>query len=345
MKYETRGMKSKSIAVYSVMLSFAVLVLAVAVPSVYAQNGGNVSGGSSNKQAKDSLRVSPVRTDVVIKPGESRTVKVSVQNMTDSTLTFKPINNDFVAGDSEDGSPSIIFDENEYAPTHSLKRFMKPIPNVVVGPSEQVGVDVVINVPHNAQAGGYYGAVRFAPVLPDGSSSVNVSGSVASLILMKVPGNVVENLTMKEFAVTQKGKASTRFSSPKDIDVTVRLENKGNVHIAPFGNIFVTKGKDMVYSAKINDKKPAGVILPDSTRKWTVPAEKIGNFGKYNITAVVGYGENNKTINIEKSIWIIPTIYIVGAIVAVLVLIGIIVAIFMSLRAYKRRILRSSRRR
>jgi len=341
-------MKTKSITVGSLVASFIVLAMAVVTPTTFAQSGGTVSNNSATtggQKPGDSLKISPLRTDISINPGESRKVTVYVQNLNPVPMTLRPINNDFVAGKAENGMPNIILDEKEFAPTHSLKRFMDPLPNVTVNPGERKAVEVTINVPKTAQAGGYFGAVRFAPALADGSGSVSVSGSVASLILLTVPGNLVENLTLKQFAVQQKGKEGNRFATNKDIDVLVRLENKGNVQVAPFGEVFVQKGKDIVYKAKINDAKPAGVILPDSVRKWTIPAEKLGSFGKYKITAVIGYGQSNKTINVEKTIWIIPTIYIVGAILALLLLISIIFAIIMSLRAYKRRILRSTRRR
>lgn len=341
-------MKVKSITVGSFVASLVVLLIAVAVPTTFAQSGGTVSNGSKTtggQKPGDSLKISPLRSDITIKPGESQKVTVYVQNLNPVPITLKPINNDFIAGNKEDGTPDIILNENEFAPTHSLKRFMDPLPNITVGPGEKKAVDVTINVPRTAQAGGYYGALRFAPALPDGNSAVSVSGSVASLILLTVPGNLVENLTLKQFAVQQKGKESNRFATNKDIEAVIRLENQGNVHVAPFGSVFVQKGKNIIYTAKINDKKPAGMVLPDSTRKWTIPVEKIGSFGKYKITAVISYGGSNNTMNVEKTIWIIPTIYIVGAIIALLLLIGLIVAIVMSLRAYKRRILRGARRR
>jgi hypothetical protein len=330
--------------IWSAVAAVTVVALAVFAPTTLAQTG-RVGGGASEASGDNSLRVSPVKNEISAKPGESKKTTIYIQNVSTVALTLKPVSNDFVADSNEDGSPSIIFDDNEYAPTHSLKRFMQPVPNITVGPGERKAVEVTINIPHNAQAGGYYGAVRFAPVLPDGTTSVSIEGSVASLILLRVEGNIVENLTLKQFAVLQKGKEVSRLSSSKDVDVLVRLENKGNVHVAPFGEVFVQKGDTIVHKAKFNDVKPAGTILPDSTRKWTVPADKLGSFGKYKITAVIGYGSSNKTINVEKTIWVIPSIILFAIIAGLIILVAIIVAIVMSLRAYKRRILRSTRRR
>lgn len=313
---------------------------------VFAQSGGAVTnnGATTGNEGGDSLKISPLRTDRSIKPGESAKVAVYVQNLTRGTVTLKAINNDFVAGNREDGTPDIILDENEYAPTHSLKRFMEPIPNVTVAPGERKAVEVIINVPQTAQAGGYFGAIRFAPT--DGSAEgVSVSGSIASLILVTVPGDIVESLHIKQFGVEQNGKISGRFSNSKDLNVRLRLENKGNVQVAPFGEVFVQKGDKIVYQTKINDVKPAGVVLPDSIRKWEMPLKNIGSFGKYKVTAVVSYGGSNQTMTTEQTIWIVPTILIVGIIVAIIALIAVITLIVMALKAYKRKILRGARRR
>lgn len=312
-----------------------------------AQFGGRVSQNGSTQRIRsgDSLKIAPLRADLVAKPGETVKTTVYIQNLNPAPVTLKAINNDFVAGNKEDGTPSIILNENEYAPTHSLKRFMQPIPNVTVKAGERKAVEVTMKVPATAASGGYYGAVRFAPTLADGSGSVNVSGSVASLILLTVPGNITENITVKEFGVAQNGKLGSRFGNPKDLKAVVRLENRGNVQVAPFGDISVLKGDKVIYSAKVNDTTPKGLVLPDSIRKWETPLDKLGSFGKYKVVATLGYGENGQTLTIEKTIWIIPSAIIIAAVVGVIVLILLIVAIVASLKAYKRRILRSARRR
>lgn len=313
----------------------------------YAQSGGRITPNGSTQRVKsgDSLKIAPLRSDVVAKPGSTVKTTVYIQNLNPEPVTLKAINNDFIAGSSEDGSPSIILNENEYAPTHSLKRFMQPITNVSVKAGERKAVDVVINVPSNAQSGGYYGAIRFAPTTSDGSGSVDVSGSVASLVLLTVPGNITENLTVKEFGVVQNGKSGGRFSSPDNLKAMVRLENKGNIQVAPFGDVSVLKGSKVVYSSKINDISPKGLVLPDSVRKFEVPLKNIGSFGKYKIVATVGYGTNGETLTIEKSIWVIPSSYIIAAVVAAVVLVIGVASIISGLQAYKRRILRGARRR
>lgn len=330
-------------------LLFVLCAIALAVVvhtgTVFAQSSTEQRTSNDSRTSTSALKVSPLRTDIVIRPGETRKVSVTVQNVTTKPLTLKPIENDFVAGDSESGVPDIILDENKFAPTHSLKRFMQPLSVIAVQPGQSQVVEVSIKIPATAQAGGYYGAIRFAPANANGDSNVNVTGSVASLILLTVPGNTVESLQLTDFDIRQDKKTVSRLSNPENVDVLVRLENKGNVHVSPFGSVNVQKDGKAIYSAEINNIKPAGVILPDSSRKWSIPIEKLGTFGKYEISATLGYGGGGETINVKKTIWIIPGAYIFFAILAVALLIVLIVFIVLGLRAYKRKILRGARRR
>lgn len=306
-----------------------------------------VAQATSEQGSGNNLKISPLRTDLTLRPGESREVSVYVENLDSKPILLKPIENDFIAGDDESGTAAIILGENQYAPTHSLKRFMTPLDNITVGAGERKEVRVPIAVPSDAQSGGYFGAIRFAPANEDGSENVNVSSSVASLILLTVPGNLIESLQLTDFNVVQNGENASRLASPDNVSVVVRLENKGNVQVAPFGNLSVLKGDEVIYSTEVNDTKPAGVVLPDSARKYDIPVENLGSFGKYTFKATLGYGTegSGNTIEFERSIWIVPTTYIFGAIGAVVVLIIAGTFIVIGLRSYKKKILRSARRR
>jgi len=309
-----------------------VAIALMASPRAFAEQVNN---------STNTLKVSPVRRDVEIKPGESKTVQMTVSNLTADAITVRPIENDFIAGD-ERGTPSLILDENKYAPTHSLKRFMKPLTDVTIPAKASKTIGVVISVPKDAQAGGYFGAVRFAPTSANGGGQVNLSTSVASLVLMTVPGATVEKLAMTDFSVQQDGKTGETFGSPDKIQVTTRFQNTGNVQEGPFGKVTVQQDdKKVVYETDFNNKNPRDMVLPDSARRWDIPLKNIGAFGHYTVTATFTYGKDNQTIDVSKSFWVIPQMVIIGAIVGLLVLIALIVGVVMFLRNYKRRILRN----
>jgi hypothetical protein len=270
-------------------------------------------------------------------------VKTFVTNLTSAPITVRPIENDFIAGD-ESGTPAIILNENSYAPTHSLKRFMVPLSNVTVGPKATQEVDVTIRVPANAHAGGYFGAIRFAPVTPGANAQLNFSGSVASLILMTVPGEFKEALQLTNFDVQQNGGKGSNFRSPKDLSLLVRFKNTGDVQQQPFGQIYVKKGDKVLYKYNFNTTDPKDNVLPDSARRWNVPLKGFGKFGKYTVGATFSYGSQGTSIDIQKTIWIVPTTYIIAFLVTIVIIILLIFGIVKFLKSYKKRILRDSGR-
>lgn len=326
----------------------------LAAASVFAllvgQLGGVATAATTTKTSTptttgeaNSLKVSPLRSDLSIAKGNTGTTKVQVTNLTKSTVILKAIENDFVAGD-EKGTPALILDENSYAPSHSLKRFMVSIPNITVAPNQTQEVTVTVRVPANAQAGGYFGALRFAPASLTGST-LSVGASVASLILLTVPGPTVEQLTLTNFDVQQSGGTATNFRTPNNLSLMLRFQNKGNLQEAPFGQINVLKGKKVVYKASFNQNDPKNEILPDSARRWSLPIKNLGKFGKYTINGTFTYGTQSQSVEITKTIWIIPTTVIMIGVAALLITIAIGVGFWLFIRSYKRKILRSSRRR
>lgn len=280
----------------------------------------------------NTLKVSPVRTDIEVLPGARKVVQVTITNLAETRVTVRPVANDFIAGD-ERGTAALILDEDAYAPTHSLKRFMSPLSSVVIGPKESKTINVVIAVPSTAQAGGYFGSVRFMPSDPDDGGQVNLSPSVASLILLKVPGATVEDLRVTTFEVQKQGKAGVYFSKPDNLQLFTRFENKGNLQVAPRGKIYVQRGRDVVYEADFNMGTPADMILPDSARRWDVPLRDIGTFGRYTVTATFTYGEKNQTIELERVFWALPLWILISAVSFLLIiLVGSVLLIVFTVR-------------
>jgi hypothetical protein len=278
-------------------------------------------------QAANTLKVSPVRTDVQVEPGTVKTVPMTISNLTDENITVRAVANDFVSGD-ERGTPALILDENEFAQSHSLKRYITPIPNVEIPANESVTINVVITVPATAQAGGYFGAIRFAPTDPDGGGQVNLSASVASLILLTVPGDVLEQLELTDFNVQQNGATGSDFRTSDNLQVSARFKNSGGIQLAPFGKISVKNGDTVVYEADFNNKTPRDMVLPGGARIWDIPLENIGEFGHYEVFATFSYGEDsNQSIDVTKSFWVIPWWVIITALAGLLVLIAIIALI------------------
>lgn len=335
-------MKTKK--TYSALLLVASAVVVLASPASAWAATSKATTPSVNNNA-NTLKISPVRSDLTLDPGKSGEVKVVVTNLTATAIGLKLIENDFVSGD-EKGTPAIILDENSYAPTHSLKRFMTKVSQIITVPANgTASVPVTITVPKSAQAGGYFGSVRFVPAGSDTSKNVSLNASLASLILLTVSGPTVEKLNMTNFDIQQNGGTATNFRTPDGLALFVRFKNEGNIQEGPFGQIYVRKGKKIVYTYNFNQENPRQVVLPDSARRWQVPLKGFGKFGKYTVGATIGYGNKGQSIEITKTVWIIPTMVIAAIVIGVVILAALILGAWLFLRNYKRRILKSSRRR
>ncbi len=310
-------------------------VLAFVVASAHTASAASTGG--------NGLRISPVRTDVTIKPGESQTVNINVTNVTSATANLQTVVNDFTGNPDESGNPAIILNPNEYASSHSLKRFITPPSNFTLAPGQARTVPIVINVPANVAGGGYFGAVRFAPASNTNgpNQTVSLAGSVGSLILAKVPGNVKEQLTIASFDTRVKDRASSFFTSKKGITATLRLQNQGNLQEAPFGKILLKNRSGKVLGTyELNKTNPPGNVLPDSIRKFPVElGNKVGGFGQYKLEGNFGYGSGGQLLSASTTFYVIPISVIIIFIIVVLLLVFLIFGLPRLVRAYNRRVL------
>jgi hypothetical protein len=324
------------LAALSGLVAGAVLLSMAVVPA----------SAATSKTGGSGLKVSPVTTSLTIKPGESQTVTLYVQNITSDTMTWQALINDFTAGNDESGAPALLLN-NEFAPSHSLKRFVAPLSNITLQPGQQKGVNVVISIPDNATAGGYYGAVRFAPASVSGSGMVTLSASVGSLILVKVPGNIKEDLQLASLDVRQgkDGSPQTFFTSNKDLLATVRFQNKGDIQEQPFGKLLLKQGNKIRASYEVNHTTPLGNVLPSSIRKFSVSLDKVGVFGKYTLVGNFGYGSNGQLVSGQTTFYVVPVAMVCAVIAGILVILFLIFAFPKMVRAYNKRIIRKAGRR
>ena len=318
----------------------SLVVVSASTLQAYAATN-TASPGSGN-----GLKISPVRTDLTLNPGATQTVDIIVQNVTSSTAILNVLINDFTASNDEKGDPAIILNPSTSAPSHGLKQFIAPVGNITLQPNEQQDVKVDINIPLNAAGGGYFGAVRFEPATNASGSNISLSASVASLILVKVSGNVIDKMSIASFDARKADKSHSVFFSNKSIDAVVRFKNSGNVQEEPFGKIILKKGNNIIASYEINNTDPRGNVLPDSIRKFTVSlGNKVGSFGKYTVEGNFGYGSNAQLLSGSTTFYVVP-LSLVGAVLGALIL--ILWAIFVLprwIKAYNRRVLRRARRR
>ena len=330
----------------TLLAAFLMVFVAASTTSAATSNAS-----SANTKAVGSggqgLRVSPVRTDTTINAGKTQVVTINVTNVTSTPTTLQTIVNDFIANPNESGNPAIILDPTKFAPSHSLKRYIASNPDFTLAPGQQKAIAITINVPANASGGGYYGAIRFAPAGTNGpNQTVSLAGSVGSLILVKVPGDIKEQLSIASFDARSKDSPSSFFISNKHIDATIRFQNIGNIQEAPFGKILLKNRSGKILGTyEVNSDTPPGNVLPDSIRKFSIPINKVGSFGQFKLEGNFGYGSSGQLLSASTTFYVVPLSFIIAFVFLVLLLAFLIFGLPRLIRAYNRRILRRAGRR
>ena len=318
--------------------ALALATLAVALLGGY----GAVSAATAN-----GYRVSPVRTDLIVEPGTSKSFPVYVQNISGAPENLRVVVNDFQASSDESGQPALLLNGKD-APAHGLRRYVTvPAATISLKPNEQKPVTITINIPKSAPGGGYFGAIRFAPAGDTSEKGKNVSlaASVASLVLVKVPGQITEQLSIAGFDVRQGDHPRILFTTPHNLHAVVRFQNSGNVQEQPFGKVLLKKGSKVVSSSSINTTDPRGNVLPDSIRRFSVDLTKVGSFGKYTVEGNFGFGSAGQLLSARTTFYVVPVVWLIVGAILVLLILFLIFGLPRLIRNYNRRILQRAGRR
>jgi hypothetical protein len=282
-----------------------------------------------------SLVTSPLPLSLSATPGTSVTTDLRIKNAGPNPEKLRVGLLKFNAF-GESGQPRVM----DFEPQDQHDEWVKFSQNTFDAPvNEWQTIKMTINVPKTA-AFGYYYAVTFARADADTAADSDdqqavVVGATATLVLLeaRVP-NAKRDLDILEFGSAKK------FYEYLPAEFSVRVRNRGNVHVAPHGQIFIYRGKKEVSAADFNAE--GGNILPGTNRifseKWSdgfpVYVEKTEsdqvildqqgkqvkqlkwNFsevpklriGKYRAQLVMVYDDGKRDVPVEATVefWVVP---------------------------------------
>ena len=324
------------------VIAGALSIIALLTASV---SGALAATNSTGTGPDNGLRIAPVRTDITIQPGLTKEVPVYITDETKSPVTLQVVINNFIANGTS-GIPNLIYSQSKnYNDPYGLKQFIAPIPNITLQPYKETFVNVKISIPKTNPGGGYFAAVRFAPANITQSKNVTLSASVASLILVKVPGpGLKEQVSLSSFNVQDHGQPGRFFFSSNSLQAVAAFSNTGNVQEQPFGKVEVQNmsGK-VIMSKQINTGIPPGNVLPGSTRIFDVKLTGLGSFGKYKVSGFFGYGTTGQLLSATTTIYVVAPWIIVLIVVIILLIIGLLFLMPRLFRAWYRRSIKKAK--
>jgi len=311
-----------------------------------------------------ALTISPPVMELNANPGERTSGEIKIFNETDRDTAFYISTAGFTAKPGEGGEPAFFEGTDEEGLASWIEIEKGPI---IVKPKEWQTISFLINVPKLAGAGGHYAAIFLGTEpgeIKPGEATIGIKGRVGTLVLLRVPGEIVEQGKLVEFGLADGKRVFERLP----IDFSVRVENLGTVHIKPAGtieirNIFGRKTAEVkVNIAKMPDGKerPVGNILPKSIRKfesswqpseaenqpetfWQKVKFEKENFilGRYQAKLNLDYGvESDKKLTAVLAFWVFPWHLIL---VSFIVLALVLTLLVFSIRRYNRWIIKKAR--
>lgn len=291
------------------------------------------------------VTVSPVFFDLSANPGSIVSERIRVRNNTGSPIPVK-VEVRKMTGD-ENGELTFTDDNSD----NSLSWVVIDEPEVTLAPLEFTNIPFQINIPGDAAYGYYYGISLTQADSTTDATGTAISGAAAIPVLLNVRQDGAKaEIKLNEFEI------DSFINDTLPVNFNVKLENSGNVHVRPRGNIFISgMGHDNITSIDIN---PGGAaIIPNTIREfsssWTdgflvrepvmengqpkvdsngKPETKLTinwnkvtdmRFGKYTANLIVVYDDGTRDVPIEasKSFWIIPWKSLIVAIIAVVIIV------------------------
>lgn len=282
-------------------------------------------GSHASAQGGSGLQLSPTRSEISANPGEQKTFTIALKNITQSKLSTQVSLNDFES-DNVSGTPKILVDTNNRTP-YTLSKMIKGLKNVELAPGETKEIKATIDIPANAAPGAYFGAVRYAVVPQNNTDSerqIALNASVAHLVLVEVPGDVVQQIQVQSLDLQKQGKAHKFFFNRPD-QASLSVKNLGNGFSRPFGRVTINNGFGKeVFNYEVNNNDPKSIVLPNSSRVFTNEVGGVSLPGKYTATASIAYGNGAEVVNYKSSFWYMPIWFL--AIIFALILVIVVIA-------------------
>lgn len=281
-----------------------------------------------------AMTVSPVRYDFEIAPGRNVQDSVRVLNDTDQREIFTLHAENFIANGEE--GDQLYLPEDEPTDLASWIRFEEP--SVTLDPGESADVLFTIEVPEESVPGGHYATLFFTRGGGRESGSViGISEQVGVLLLVRVPGQIREEVVIESLRVKPDG-----ILNDLPAIFETRVRNIGSVHLYPQGTVTVRNFLGNAI-ARIPLNPHHSAVLPNSVRRiesgWVKTPEILPGgffaelrnewrnfaFGRYTVLVEMAYGSQQVQLKGESiSFWVFPWRLSLAFALSLIALIGLI---------------------
>ncbi len=311
--------------------------------------------GIVNPSIAKAITITPPRIDLDGDPGSKVSSEFKVMNEGSTSITYYTQVENFEAKD-ESGNPQFVQSKEGLATWISVPS------SIAVAPGEKKTIPYTVNVPKNAEPGGYFASIfiRTTPPATSGGE-VSIGARLGTLVLFRVNGDIQEGVNILEFSTKDK----KRFYSSLPVELYYRFQNTGADRVKPAGDVIIKNILGM--KAKILPaNKSEGSVLPRSIRRFEmawmnggggqeskeailtphVPGSFFSEakyqfshfaFGYYTANLDITFGQNNNTAKETFRFFVIPWQLLIIVVVGLALVVTILRLL---LRWYAKRVIR-----
>ncbi|UPA22516.1 hypothetical protein K8942_05725 [Candidatus Peribacteria bacterium] len=281
----------------------------------------------SDTPVLNDFTLGPTRFILSMAPGEERTVDVELTNRSGTDAIFNLTSEDFIANPEQEGTPMFFAEGLDSA--YSARRWLTPeIRRVQLLHADRAFIRVTVRVPANADAGDHQAALIVTrEIPPTEESGINIVSRVASLFVVSVQGDVIENGLIDSLT------ASKRLNWSLPVHLRLLAKNTGTVHMLPTGTVDIRN----IFGIPV-DEVPFKdwVVLRESERARTFTWSPRFALGRYTASTDFTAFNGRHLESVSTSFWVIPLLPVL-VILLLIFLVSFLVQYVMARFEFRRR--------
>jgi hypothetical protein len=267
-----------------------------------------------------SITAIPPRLELEALPGATLQETLKVRNESDTELALKSIVSDFIVINNK-GTPVAVSEET--SGRWSLASWITVSPaKILLQPKQTQAVDLIIQIPEDALAGGHYAMITYQPITEGliGQKANGTSGGsaiqpqVGTLTYLNVIGDITEAAFLKEFQVDAK------FKEYGPASLSAEIQNLGDIHLRPKGQVTITNLLNKTVAVLPLEEKN---IFPFASRTYDFIFGGKWHLGRYAARLNATAGDSQIPLHGLIYFWIVPWKELTAATLALIILIVI----------------------
>jgi hypothetical protein len=282
------------------VLSFFVLASVGCMPTI--AKAAYVSEALPTTEVYSDFVVGPGKVELTLKPGESRTIEVTLANRMGDDREYEVVVEDMKG--SNDPEQTVVLLGDDRGPYSLRDSFSVPEWKFMLPHARKARIPVTVSIPENAEPGGYYGSVLFTTTskknedAPEQGAAAIVS-RIGVLFFVTVPGGQGYEGALESFNTAQT------YFTKGPIPFQMLFRNSGTMHVNPSGEITI---KNMIGTQVDTVMVEPWFALPDSLRLREVEWNRKALMGRYTAEAAIKRGYGDQVDRMTLTFWVIPLV-------------------------------------